>query len=54
MKDREVGGTTCKIMSCDCRHNEQDVLYGKQKRLFNLMSKDGGWRCTVCGREKKS
>jgi len=44
----------CKIKRCSCKHNAQDVMYGKQKRLFNAMDRsDGSWRCTVCGREVK-
>lgn len=43
---------------CTCKHAQQDVIYGIQKRLANLCGKDGDSksttkkvRCTVCSRE---
>lgn len=53
-----------KIMPCTCKHEFQDSLYGKNKRLFNARAgrkehgtkaegKAIGYRCTVCGAEAK-
>lgn len=52
MTDQTVDKKRCKVMSCSCRHNAQDEMYGKRKRVFNYMDKDGGWHCTVCGDER--
>lgn len=41
-----------KIMYCGCKHEQQDVVYGKQMRLHNPDSKGDWYRCTVCGQEK--
>ena len=46
----------CEIMPCDCIHTVQDRMYGKGMRVHNKMRKAGkliGYRCTVCGKEKK-
>ena len=42
------------IKRCDCKHEYQDKCYGKQMRIHNKANKDrdGGWRCTVCGKKK--
>jgi hypothetical protein len=45
------------IMYCDCKHEGQDELQGKGKRVFNKTGKKFGeksfiYRCTVCGHEK--
>lgn len=43
------------IIVCDCKHDDQDQMYGKGRRVHNR-SKDktsGRWenaRCTVCGK----
>ena len=42
------------IKKCTCKNEYQDKKYGKGKRVHNKFEKDGGgWRCTVCGRDKK-
>lgn len=42
------------IKSCNCKHEGQDKLNGKQKRVFNKTTKgdrdNPELRCTVCGR----
>ena len=44
------------IQFCSCQHKDQDKRYGDGKRVHNAAKKHptsaGGWRCTVCGREK--
>ena len=40
-----------RILRCNCEHKFQDQRYGKGKRVHNK-TKDGGWRCTVCGNVK--
>jgi len=41
------------IKECDCENKFQDDTYGKGKRVHNEMNKEhGGFRCTVCGKEK--
>lgn len=47
-----------KILSCDCEHAYQDELYGRGKRVHNLL---GGsdrtsplWRCTVCQKKRQA
>ena len=45
-----------KIIKCNCKHEYQDRVYGKGKRLANKMTggktvKKNSWRCTVCGKE---
>ena len=46
-----------KVMFCNCYHEYQDKVYGKQKRLHNYATcannKMGGYRCTVCASVKK-
>lgn len=37
-----------KIMSCNCKHEDQDSLHGKGKRVFNVKT-TGGYNCTACG-----
>ena len=44
--------TTTKKLLCSCYSIFQDKRYGRGKRLHNLKSKDKGWRCTVCGKER--
>ena len=44
-----------KRTACACKHNYQDLKYGKGKRVHNKTEKGTGkvvWRCTVCGTEK--
>lgn len=36
------------ILTCVCDHKYQDEVYGKQKRLCNVGSKQSV--CTVCGK----
>ncbi len=38
------------IKPCDCKHESQDRLHGKNKRVFNIG--ETKQRCTVCGKEK--
>jgi hypothetical protein len=40
-----------KVQSCSCKHNDQDRMYGKGKRLHNQTrgNNRSEWRCTVCG-----
>lgn len=45
------------IKICTCKFHYQDRTYGSQLRVHNWCashhpSKEGGWRCTVCGHEK--
>lgn len=44
------------IITCTCQSTYQDLVYGKQQRVHNFSknhpTKLGGWRCTVCGKEK--
>jgi len=48
---------TTKIIKCNCEHEYQDEKYGKYYRLHNETGgrdrSKKGWRCTVCGDEKK-
>ncbi len=43
------------IMSCVCKHSEQDKMYGSGRRVFNHRGKgfEKLFRCTVCGVEKE-
>jgi hypothetical protein len=49
------------IIACGCEGNcgvsyaatFQDQAYGYGMRAHNPTTKDGVWRCTVCGRENK-
>ena len=41
-----------RVMICTCESAYQDKIYGKMMRLFNVMKKDGMYRCSICGREK--
>lgn len=47
---------TTKILKCSCKHEEQDLMYGKNMRVFNKKVKrspgDTEWRCTVCRKEQ--
>jgi len=43
----------CSIFTCTCKHEYQDKVYGKSKRVFNRQAqsaKSGNatWKCTVC------
>lgn len=38
------------ILTCKCKHEFQDRVHGKGKRVHNLTVKELG-RCTVCGSE---
>lgn len=44
------------LIQCTCTSKFQDERYGKNVRVHNQArnhpTKQGGWRCTVCGREK--
>lgn len=43
------------IKICTCKHEGQDAIHGKDKRVFNETGKGSGdykvYRCTVCQRE---
>jgi hypothetical protein len=45
-----------KILVCDCKHEDQDKVYGKQQRVHNPCkgnaSGDAAYRCTVCGKKR--
>lgn len=45
---------SCKLITCVCKHEGQDEMYGKGKRVFNPAPSKKAFRCTVCGsiREK--
>lgn len=45
--------TTTKVLPCTCRHEFQDVRYGRGLRLHRIVSRKGKFgqienRCTVC------
>ena len=48
------------ILQCSCKHEYQDGKYGKGMRVHTwarsakVGGTPGGWRCTVCGKEKPS
>lgn len=37
------------ILQCTCKHEEQDKLHGKGKRVYNECKTKA--RCSVCGHE---
>jgi hypothetical protein len=47
-----------KIMKCECKHEEQDKLYGKGMRVHNPAPQKGASpnrvRCTVCRKERNA
>lgn len=40
------------IEKCSCKHDSQDALHGKGRRVFNPTKSSGKIRCTVCNAEK--
>lgn len=42
------------LMLCNCQNEFQDATYGKFRRQHNWALKCSAWRCTVCGKERKS
>lgn len=43
------------ILTCDCKHEQQDVMYGRNKRVHNAcgVPSDGSKaRCTVCSTKR--
>ena len=42
------------ILKCNCKHEQQDRMYGKGKRVHNPTSTEGVYRCTVCKSENRS
>jgi len=43
------------VLSCTCKHDVQDKMYGPGKRCHNPLPDKGGgvrWRCTVCESER--
>ena len=53
MKTKTLTGGS-EIVRCDCIHKAQDELHGAWRRVANYArngnNKQGGYRCTVCGR----
>lgn len=46
---------SCKITSCDCKHEYQDKMYGRGQRVHNPCKRGTDsvdYRCTVCGKKK--
>ena len=43
------------IKPCDCKHEQQDKMYGSGKRVWNHAPSEGerNYRCTVCLTERK-
>lgn len=43
-----------KLLPCNCTHAYQDAKYGQGLRVHNayLKPSPGGFRCTVCDRNK--
>jgi hypothetical protein len=39
------------VLTCSCKHEFQDKKYGEGRRKMNK-TKDGNYRCTVCGKER--
>ncbi len=43
-----------KVHKCNCKHESQDSIHGKQMRVMNPTTKANGnkqvFRCTVCGK----
>lgn len=39
------------IISCTCKHEYQDKVYGTNKRLANMKFNLDKATCTVCGKE---
>lgn len=37
------------IKKCNCSHAQQDKMYGRQNRVFNLDYREVKGKCTVCG-----
>lgn len=40
-------------LKCDCENVFQDARYGKYIRVMNKKTKDDGYRCTSCGKDRK-
>jgi len=40
------------VKKCDCKHKDQDKMYGKDMRLHNVCKDGKAWRCTVCSNVK--
>lgn len=38
-----------KEVTCNCKHDQQDALYGRQRRLANVSESGSTAKCTVCG-----
>lgn len=46
-----------KILTCTCEHKFQDGKYGKYRRVHNRVNPSSNveeYRCTVCGKERKT
>jgi len=56
MSKEEKKNYKATILRCDSckKHEYQDQKYGDMMRVHNpkASTKDGGWRCTVCGRTR--
>lgn len=44
-----------KVITCTCKHDGQDKIYGNNKRLANRINKSTTevYRCTICAKEVK-
>ncbi len=49
-KLQEAPKTSTKVLTCYCEHEFQDSQYGKMRRMCNAIA-NGGYRCTVCGKD---
>jgi hypothetical protein len=53
MDDKKVAVVlTGSVQKCSCDHDFQTERYGIAMRVHTPVKK-GGWRCTVCSKEKK-
>lgn len=41
------------ISKCDCKHDYQDSVYGKNNRVHNQSGKVTEIHCTVCGKTNR-
>lgn len=42
------------ILSCSCVNRYQDKKYGHGRRVHTTLKDNKGFRCTVCGKEKRN
>ena len=48
MASKDKVKTGAVVKKCSCKHTQQDKMYGKGFRVFNLKTGDRA-TCTVCG-----